>query len=68
MQKAAQLALVLHKRPSKVLGLKGFETWLLEVDYQLVMEALESTNEEGSIEEKKQKMKEWWEKQKCRHP
>jgi hypothetical protein len=61
LQKATQLAIVLHQKPSEILALKGSKTWLLEVDYQLIMEALEkaSTGEEETKEEKIRRMKEW---------
>ena len=62
LQKAAQLAVVLHRRPSEILKLKGDELWLLEVDYQLVMNALEkasSSNQDETVQEKTRKIKEW---------
>jgi len=41
--------------------LKGTETWLLEIDYQLVMDAMKqlSTGEEETPEEKTEKIKQW---------
>jgi len=48
------------------LRLKGDETWLLEVDYQLLMDAWEkmSIGEEETTEEKIEKMRKWVEEKK----
>ena len=64
MEKAAQLAVLIHRRPSELLELKGSKAWLLEVDYQLVMNALEkmTTGKEMTAQEKAEKIKEWSEK------
>ena len=61
MEKAAQLAIMIHRRPSELLELEGSRAWLLEVDYQLVMNALErmTTGKEMTNQEKAQKIKEW---------
>ena len=61
LRQAAQLSLLLHKRPSELLGLEGSEVWRLEVDYRLVTAELErclSESEENS-EEKAEKIREW---------
>jgi len=49
-----------------LLELKGDKRWLFEVDYQLVMNALEkmSTGEEETTEEKIEEMKKWGEEKK----
>lgn len=53
--------MLLHKRPSELLGLEGAEAWLFEVDYRLVTAELErSANEsEENAEEKAEKLREW---------
>lgn len=66
LRQAAQLSLLLHKRPSELLRLKGPETWLLEVDYRIIATELErSAGESGeNPEEKLEKMRKWKERQK----
>jgi hypothetical protein len=63
VEKAAQLAIMIHRRPSELLELRGSKAWLLEVDYQLVMNALErmTTGKEMTDQEKAEKIKEWGE-------
>jgi hypothetical protein len=55
------MALVLHRRPSEILHLKGSEVWLLEVDYELLTSELErmATGDEETPEEKASKIREW---------
>lgn len=66
LRKAAQLAVVLHKRPSEILALKGSETWLLQVDHTLVADELErmAGGSDVTVEEKKADMREWKERKK----
>jgi hypothetical protein len=58
--------LVLHKRPSEILQLKGEVRWLFEVDYYLTMQTLEKITEgkEESTSAKAAKMKKWVEETK----
>jgi hypothetical protein len=65
LRKAAQLALVLHVRPSEILALKGSETWLVEVDHTLVADELErmTGGSDVTVEEKKADMRKWKERQ-----
>ena len=55
------MSLMLHKRPSKLLNLKGSKLFLFEVDYQLIAQEMERLAEEKdeTEEEKIKKIKEW---------
>jgi hypothetical protein len=60
MRKTAQLALLLHRRPSELLGVKDKSSvWLLEFDYQLLQREAESLQQEENREEKIEKIREW---------
>jgi len=60
------LAIILRKRPSELLGLKGEERQLFEVDFNLTMNSLEmmAEGDEESIESKIEEMKKWREERK----
>jgi hypothetical protein len=55
------MALVLGKRPSEILGLKGDPVWLFHVDYTLLADELErsATGEDETADEKAEKMRRW---------
>ena len=55
------MSLLIHKRPSELLNLKGSKLFLFEVDYLLITQEIERIAEEkDETEEKKiEKMKEW---------
>jgi len=55
------MALLLHKRPSDLLGLRASERWLFEVDYQLIAKELEV---DGVDSGKAEEIRKWKERQK----
>ena len=55
------MSLLIHKRPSELLSLKGSKLFLFEVDYLLITQEIERIAEEKdeTEEEKIKKIKEW---------
>ena len=55
------MSLLIHKRPSELLNLKGSKLFLFEVDYLLITQEIERIAEgkDETEEEKIKKIKEW---------
>ena len=55
------MSLLIHKRPSKLLSLKGSKLFLFEVDYLLITQEIERIAEgkDETEREKIEKIKEW---------
>ena len=55
------MSLLIHKRPSELLSLKGSKLFLFEVDYLLITQEIERIAEgkDETEQEKIKKIKEW---------
>ena len=55
------MSLLIHKRPSELLNLKGSKLFLFEVDYLLITQEIEriAEGENETEQEKIKKIKEW---------